>query len=51
MAEELACKLQEALIATSEERDEKTKAAFEKVKREFSLERMQVGYSQMLNLL
>ena len=51
MAEELACKLQEALMATSEEREEKTNAAFERVKKVFSLERMQASYSQMLNLL
>lgn len=51
MAEELACKLQEALMATSEEREEKTNAAFERVKKVFSLERMQASYSKMLNLL
>lgn len=51
MAEELACKLQEALEATLEERNEKIGAAYKRVKNVFSLERMQTGYSQMLNLL
>lgn len=35
----------------AEEREEKTNAAFERVKKVFSLERMQASYSQMLNLL
>lgn len=51
MAEELACKLQEALGVTSEERNKKTEAAYERVKNIFSLERMQTSYSKMLNLL
>lgn len=51
MAEELASKLQEALCVTSEERNEKTGAAYERVKYIYSLERMQTSYSKMLNLL
>lgn len=51
MAEELACKIMEALEVSLEERTRITEAAYQRVKDIYSLERMKVAYSQVLQLL